>query len=170
MPEQVVNMRDGYSGFKFFQALEPQDVADGGATNGISIDVRGYQTATIIVNVGTATGGGALSADNRFQLMLEHANSDADGSVNFSEVYPSQMLHSVVGTAGAYSTLNSGIFQSIASVTSYACMVFAVGYIGPRRWIRLRVSEVGAPSTYSMGAIAVLGMPANWPVQEPQVL
>jgi len=166
MPEQGVNMRDGYSGFKFFQALEPQDVAAGGATNGISVDVRGYQTATIIVNVGTATGGGALSADNRFQLMLEHANSDADGSVNFSEVYPSQMLHSVVGTAGAYSTLNSGIFQSIASVTSYACMVFAVGYIGPRRWIRLRVSEVGAPSTYSMGAIAVLGMPANWPVQE----
>lgn len=170
MPEQGVNMRDGYSGFKFFQALEPQDVAAGAATNGVAVDVRGYQTATIIVNVGTAAGGGAMSADNRFQLMLEHGTSDTDGSVAWSEVYPSQMLHSVVGTAGAYSTLNSGIFQSIFSVTSFACQAYAVGYIGPRRWMRLRVSEVGAPSTYSMGAVAVLGLPANWPVQEPQVL
>lgn len=170
MPEQGVNKRDGYSGFKFFQALEPQDVAAGGDTDGVSIDTKGFETVTIVVNVGTATGGGAFSVDNRFQLMLEHANSDADGSVNFSEVYPSQILHSVVGTAGAYSTLNSGIFQSIASVTSYASQTYVAGYVGPRRWVRLRISEVGAPSTYSMGAVAVLGKPANWPVSEPQVL
>lgn len=163
--EQGVIKRDGYTGFKFFQCLEPQDVAAGAATNGVSIDTLGFETCTIVVNVGTWDGGGALSAaDNRFQLKLEHANSDADGSVNFSEVYPSQMLHSVVGIFGAYSALNSGIFQSIHSATSFACRVYAIGYVGPRRWVRVVVSEVGAPSTYSMGAIAVLGLPANWPV------
>jgi hypothetical protein len=152
---------DGYSGFEFFQALAPQDVA-AGSTTGATVDTQGYDTVTIVVNVGTATGGGALSVDNRFQLMLEHYNSA--GVSAWSECYPSQILHSVVGEAGAYSTLNSGIFQSIESITSFANLAYAVGYKGPQRFIRLRISDVGAPSTYSMGAIAILGKPANWPV------
>lgn len=155
--------RDGYSNYSFFQTLEPQDVAAGSVTS-VAIDLQGFETATIVVNVGTATGGGALSADNRHQLMLEHYNSTAGA---WSECYPSQMIHSVVGQGGAYSTLNSGIFQSIASVTSYASQTYAVGYKGPHRSIRLRISDAGAPSTYSMGAIAILGLPANWPINEP---
>ncbi len=157
-------LRDGYSNFKFFQALEPQDVVAGGSTSGITVDTQGYRTATIVVNVGTATGGGAMSVDNRFQLMLEHYNSTA---LAWSECYPSQMIHSVVGEAGAYSTLNSGIFQSVYTVTDYASKTYAVGYNGPHRLIRLRISEVGSPSTYSIGAIAILGLPANWPVNTP---
>ncbi len=158
-------LRDGYSNFKFFQCLEPQDVASGGAAvTGITVDTLGYGTATIVVNVGMATGGALSAEDNRFQLMLEHYNSDA---TSWSECYPSQMIHSVIGEDGAYSTLNSGIFQSIVSFTSFASRTYAVGYRGPYRFIRLRISEVGAPSTYSMGAIAILGLPANWPVNSP---
>ena len=154
-------LKDGYSGFRFFQAYEPQDVATGSIT-GVAIDTQGYETATIVVNVGTAAGG-ALSIDNRHQLMLEHYNSTT-GVLAWSECYPSQMIHSVIGEAGAYSTLNSGIFQSIGSFTSFASRTYAVGYKGPHRFIRLRISDVGAPSTYSMGAIAILGLSANWPV------
>lgn len=155
---------DGYSGFRFFQALAPQDIIAGGATTGATVDTQGYDTATIVVNVGAPTGG-ALSADNRFQLMLEHYNSA--GVSAWSECYPSQMIHSVVGQAGPYSALNSGIFESIASITSYANQTYAVGYKGPHRFIRLRISEVGAPSTHSMGAIAILGKEANWPINGP---
>ena len=155
-------LKDGYSGFRFFQAYEPQDVANGSIT-GVAIDTQGYETATIVVNVGTATGGALSNADNRHQLMLEHYNSTV-GVLAWSECYPSQMIHSVIGEAGAYSTLNSGIFQSIGSFTSFASRTYAVGYKGPHRLIRLRISDVGAPSTYSMGAIAILGLPANWPV------
>lgn len=157
--------RDGYSNFAFYQALEPQDVAAGGATNGLQIDTQGYDTAIIIVNIGDYTGGGALSADNRFQLMLEHAHASDGSASTWSECYPSQMLHSVVGADGAYSTLNSGIFQSITS--AQVSDVYVVGYKGPRQYIRLRISEVGAPSTISMAAVAVLGLPANWPVNTP---
>lgn len=155
-------MRDGYSNFAFFQALEPQDVAAGAKTTGVSIDTRGYDTATFVVNVGNYTGGGAFSADNRFQLMLEHYNSTAG---DWSEVYPSQMLHSVVGDRTAYSALNSGIWQSITS--AHVSDVYVVGYIGPHRSIRIAISEVGAPSTMSFGAVAILGLPANWPVNTP---
>ena len=155
-------LRDGYSNFKWLQALAPQDVAAGAKTTGTAIDTQGYDTATIIVNVGAYTGGGAFSADNRFQLMLEHYNSAAG---DWSECYPSQMIHSVIGMAGAYSTLNSGIFRSITSANIGE--VCAVGYKGPHRSIRIAISEVGAPSTMSFAAMACLGLPNIWPVMEP---
>lgn len=156
---------DGYSEFKFLQALEPQDVAAGGATNGITIDRRGYGTLTFIVNVGDYDGNGAFSADNRFQLKLEHGTASALGVDTWSECYPSQMLHSVVGMGGAYSTLNSGIWQSITSAN--VSNVYTVGYIGQRRYVRIAISEVGAPSTISFAAVAMLGKPEIWPVQDP---
>jgi hypothetical protein len=158
-------LHDGYSEFKWLQALEPQDVAAGGATNGVTVDRRGYQTVTFTVNVGQYTGGGAFSADNRFQLKLEHGTTSALGVDTWSEVYPSQMLHSVVGGGGAYSTLNSGIWQSITSAN--VSNVYAVGYIGPRRYVRIAISEVGAPSTMSFAAQVQLGKPGIWPVQDP---
>ena len=155
-------MLDGYSNFAFFQALEPQDVASGAKVTGVAMDVRGYETCTFIINIGDYTGGGAFSADNRFQLMLEHYNSTAGA---WSEVYPSQMIHSVLGMDGAYSTLNSGIFQSVTSAN--VSTVAVVGYKGPNRSVRIAISEVGAPSTMSFAAVAILGLPANWPVNTP---
>lgn len=162
--------RDLYSEFKFFQALVPQDVVAGAATNGLTVDTRGYEGVTFVVNLGALTGGGGFSADNRWQLKLEHGLASDAGVSVWSEVYPSQMLHSVIGMAGAYSTLNSGIFQSIASTTDISAgtgKTFVVGYKGPRRYVRIALSEVGAPSTISAAAIALLGYAADWPVEEP---
>ena len=54
------------------------------------------------------------------------------------------------------------------SVTSAnQSQTYAVGYAGPHRTIRLRISCETAPSTMSMAAIAVLGLPNDWPVMEP---
>jgi hypothetical protein len=156
---------DGYSNFGFFQTLTPQDLGTA-AVEGTAIDVRNYQTATLVVNVGACTSAGAMSTDNRYQLMLEHGESDTEGSVYWSECYPSQMLHSVVGDHTAYSALNSGIFQSIASTTD-ASALYYVGYRGPKRWIRCRISQVGAPSVFSVSAEVVCGLPNNWPVNDP---
>lgn len=158
-------LHDGYSEFYFLNALSAQDMPDAGTTNGNTIDRRGYGTLTFAVNVGQYTGGGAFSADNRHQLKLEHATESALGIDAWSEVYPSQILHSVVGMGGAYSDLNSGIWQSITSAN--VSTVYAVGYIGSRRYVRLAVSNVGAPSVMSMAAIAILGKPSIWPVQDP---
>lgn len=159
-------IRDGYSNFSFLQGLPPQDVAAGAATNGNTIDTQGYETVTFVVNIGGYTGGGAFSADNRFQLKLEHALESAAGAAStWSECYPSEIIHSVVGEAGAYSTLNSGIWASITSADVNTVQV--VGYTGTRRLVRVVISEVGAPSTMSFGIIAILGLPANWPVRTP---
>ncbi len=156
----MASIRDGASNFKFFQAIAPQVTAVAAVT-GAAVDIKGFETATIIVNVGQQTGGGADSATSRHQLKLEHYNSTAGA---WSECYPSQMIHSVTGANGAYSTLNSGSFQSLGSLTSYGSAAYAVGYRGPHRTIRVVVSQVGVPSLYSVAALAVLGLPADWPV------
>ena len=156
-------MRDGYSNFKFFQALAPFITTDPPAHAGIAVDRQGYETVTFIVNVGDLASAGAMAADDFHQLKLEHYNSTAGA---WSECYPSQMIHSVIGEAGAYSTLNSGIFQSLASSTDGSATYF-IGYKGPHRTVRVYLSGENTPSTMQIGATAVLGMPANWPVNSP---
>ena len=156
---------DGYSNFGFYQTLTPQDLATA-AVEGTTVDVRNYKTATLVVNIGACTSAGAMSADNRYQLMLEHGESNTAGTVVWSECYPSEMLHSVVGDRTAYSALNSGIFQSIASYTD-ASALYYVGYRGRKRWLRCRISQAGAPSVFSVSAIVVCGIPNNWPVNDP---
>ena len=165
-----VSKRDLFSSLKFYQALKPK-LYTTWANAGKAIDLRGYEGAIIVVNVGTVGSAGALGATSFIQLKLEHAlgstydtaASASDGT--WSEVYPSQMIHSVIGMAGAYSALDSGIFQSITSGTSgEEETVFVVGYKGPRRFIRLYVSGEDGPSAIEMGAIAVLGLPQDWAV------
>ena len=160
--------RDGYSGFYFTQAIPPQDIVDGAQLLGPQVNTKGYETVTFVVNVGANTSAGAFSADNLIQVKLEHAHESAAGYAStWSEVYPSQMIHSVIGEDGAYSTLASGVFLSIDSVAGFASTAYAVGYKGMRQYVRLVVSGVGLPSVYSMGAIAILGLPAGWPVNSP---
>lgn len=152
---------DGYSNFSFLNALKPQDL-DGTATNGTTIDTKGFDTCTFVVDVGAATSAGAMSAGDWHQIKLEHSDDDA----TWSETYPSQMIHSVVGGAGAYSALDSGIFQSITSTTD-TNKIYAVGYKGPKRYVRIAFSAEGAPSVISAAAVAILGLPADWPVNTP---
>lgn len=165
--------RDGYSGFGFYQALVPK-LYTTWATAGKAIDTLGFDTCTFVVNVGVVGSAGALGATSFIQLKLEHAlastyETAASASAGtWSEVYPSQMIHSVVGMAGAYSTLDSGIFQSITSgTTGEELTVFAVGYKGPRRFVRVYVSGEDGASDVEMGAIAILGAPNQWPVNDP---
>ena len=161
--------RDGFSNFKYYQALAPQDVViDGSTVEGVDVDTKTYDTVTFVINVGANTSAADFSADEYIQLKLEHAHDDGAGAGStWSEVYPSEMIHSVHGEDGAYSTLASGAFQSIDSVAGYASQTYFVGYKGSRRHARIKISGVGQPSVYSMGAIVVLGEPSHWPVNEP---
>jgi len=72
--------------------------------------------------------------------------------------------------AGPYSTLDSGIFQSITSTDDISAgtgKLFFVGYKGPRRFVRIVLSEENAPSTISASAICILGGAQVWPVNAP---
>jgi len=166
MAKRGTTLRDGYSNFGFFQGIAPFITTDPPAHAGIAVDIKGYDTATLIVNVGDLASAGAMAADDFHQLMVQHYNSDAAA---WSECYPSQMIHSVVGAAATVagaSVLNSGIFQSLASSTDGSATYY-VGYKGPHRTVRLYISGENTPSTMQIGAIWKLGLPSDWPVTEP---
>lgn len=162
----MANLRDGYSGFGFYTAIYPQDAVAGSPITGETIDRLGFDTVTFVILAGGPASTGAMPAASFWNLKLEHASVSALGIDAWSECYPSQMLHSVHGQGGAYSSLNSGIFQSINSYTDQSA-IYKVGYIGNRRYARIVLSDVGAPSTFSIAATAILGKPSIWPVNEP---
>lgn len=166
-----VATRDGYSNFSFYTAFAP-DVTSGtaGATNGRSIDLQGYDTATIVVIVQSACSGGAAAAADFLQLMLQHGLDDGSGAASaWSNVPHSQMIHSVIGVNGAYSVLSDGIFQSIASSTdALSTITYAVGYKGDakHRHLRFKISNIDNMSAMWLGALAILGKNDTWPVND----
>lgn len=150
--------RDGYSNFGFFDAMSPQDF-DGTVAVGTDVDTQGFDTVTFIVFAGDLTSTGAMSADNRHTFALQEAD-----------------VSTVASTAGAYTAVGSvdmirtgsgavtsGVWQSIASTTD-GSTIYQIGYKGSKRFLRIHFSGNGAPSVLSACGIAILGLPANWPV------
>ena len=160
--------RDGMSGFSFLQALDPFNRPTGAAYDGYTIDLRGYNMCTFVINVGSAlAGSGATWGADYWNIMVDHGLASATGVSAWSGITAVNVLHSIVGSAGAYSTLTSAIVISIASTQLNTTQVF--GYLGDtsHRYVRLRLSETGAASVTFIGAIAILGAPGQWPVIEP---
>jgi len=151
-------VRDGYSGYGFFQALTPRSVP-GTAVAGNEIDTKGYETVTFVVNVGAATSAGALSTDNQHEFILAHAHesSAADTASTFAACGSVDMIRNASGA------VTSGVWQSVGSYTDSSTM-YQIGYKGARRFVQLQFSGNGAPSAFSMAAICILGKPANWNV------
>jgi len=159
--------RDGYSNFSFFNAL-PADVYAAAAT-GATIDLKGFDTAVINVNAHSLASAGAMSADNVWKLVLQHGLASDAGVSAWSNVAHSLMLHSVIGLNGAYSVLSDGVFQSFTSTTELtSTAIYTVGYKGDakHRYLRLYVSNTGVASTMWIAAVAVLGLPSVWPVND----
>ena len=159
--------KDGYAGFSFFNAL-PADVYSAAAA-GRTIDMLGFDEATIILNAHSLASAGAMSADNTWRLVLQQGLASDDGVSAWSNVAHSMMLHSVIGLNGAYSIASDGVFQSLASSTdALSNATYAVGYKGDgkHRYLRLYLSNTGAASTMWAAAVCVLGSPAHWPINE----
>jgi hypothetical protein len=158
--------RDGYSNFGFYNAI-PSDIYSAAIT-GRTIDMRGFDTITFMVNAHSLASGGALSADNVYRLILQHGLASDAGVSTWSLVPLSQIIHSVEG--GYDSTASDGVWQSLETATqALSTDIYAVGYKKDvlHRYIRLYVSVCGAPSTLWLGAIAKAGLPGDWPVNEP---
>jgi hypothetical protein len=158
--------RDGMSGFGFYTAFVPQDIVGGSTYNGDTIDLQGYNTCTFAVIFGSTAGSAAFTAQY-WNVRLEHGLASATGVSAWSDVTAVNILHSVYGSAGAYSALTSGICMSIllANIGS----TLAVGYVGDvkHRYVRMVFSDTGTCSTASVAAVAILGAPGQWPVIEP---
>ncbi len=164
--------RDGYSNFGFYQALAPRFTTDAaGAENGDTLDLQGFDTATIALNVLSYCSAGANGAGDYVVYFLEHGLASAAGVSAWSAVPQSQMIHSTEG--GYDSTAETGVLASLMSGTDIAASansaLYFVGYKKDvlHRYLRIKLSNVGDASAMFAGAVAMLGLPGEWPVNEP---
>ena len=166
-------IRDLYSNLAFYNAFIPGPSAvAAGATEGNTIDMRGFNAAAMAIALTSFCSGGANGAGDYIIFCLQHGTASAAGVDQWSLVPESQLIHSVMG--GYDSTAETGLIMSITSASeitgsTQASIVLRVGYKGDgtHRYLRLHYSNVGNASGCYVGAICVLGLPADWPINSP---
>ncbi len=126
-------MRDGIAGVKITNALGY--AATTGERTGAVIDTRGYDAATVVVQIGTVT---TANATNYFTVDLYHGDlaSGTDGT-----------------SVGSGDRIGAAY---VVDGTTNADKTIAFGYLGNKRYIHVKVTEQGTASVIA-GATAVLG-------------
>jgi len=157
-------LRDLYSGLGFFEALPVREYSET-ATNGTTIDLKDYDGCLFHVHIGSFTG---VLDTSYYTIHAQIGESNAAGTIVWSDVQASQVLDSVVGEEGAISAVTLGVIFSINTALTDSDTVkrFGLRNIGTHRYARLQWSAAAAGNEVSLtvGAIAVLGYPHFWPV------
>lgn len=185
--------RDGYSNYGFFQAIAPS-TKTAQAYTGTTIDRQGYDTVAFAINVSTISVSANISTYSAYFIRIQHAHGSLGEGVDcsgpdstWSNCYASEMLFDMtmggvfvsgttenpIMTATTVSSgsgpnegvaIHFGISQS--NVQSMEAQTYACGYKGKRRFVRLMLSCSAAAdqSDLTMGAVAILGLPGDWPV------
>ncbi|MEL6310745.1 MAG: hypothetical protein AAFQ17_00005 [Pseudomonadota bacterium] len=116
-----------------------------------ALDLQGYTGCEVFLTVGV--GGITFNGSNRIEFILE----DSDDNTAFEAVRPELIL-------GA-GEVTDGIVKSLTSAHA-AAAVYRVGYVGYRRYLRLRVNFNGSHGTgTAITASAILG-PMKAPVPD----
>lgn len=186
-------VRDGYSNFSFLTSQQP-DTHSAVTYAGEAIDRQGYETVTFIHGMkmdvsGTVSGAFCGSVLSGMWLRMQHGNSNAAGAVVYSNCQASHMLFDIT-VAGQMSGVSDTSWGYMAGMAGTSCgsgpaegvcfyygisnsfvsylesHVWAVGYVGPRRWVRVNLSASAAAEVSAVGfaCFAILGLEANWPV------
>ncbi len=176
-------VRDGYSNFGFFTAIQPDTTNGVVSINGEAIDKQGYEAVTYLHAMkfdvsGTVSGAAPGSVLSGYWLIMQHGNSNAAGAVTWSNCQASHMLFDITmsgqmsgvsdtswgymaGIPGATSCGSGpaeGVFFFYGVSNSYISYVeshvWAAGYVGPKRWTRICLSASAAAEVSTVGFAA----------------
>lgn len=125
--------RDQNSNLSAAESIRPQVAA--GGVNGQTVDLRGYDSATVVVSVGAITGSGASSA-----VSIEESDTGTGGWTDVADA-------DILGTEPGALTANSD---------------YQFGYIGDKRYVRA-VFALGAATNVAVSAMVVRGNPHKAP-------
>ena len=143
-------MRDLHNNIKISNSITPQKAQGTTDITGSDIDVQGYESLEHVVTLGAS--GDTLSGSVKMDLILEHADADSTGSVagTYSAVASADDV--IGGTVDA-----SGIFTTINS-NSLANTQYKIGYVGSKRFTRVRVDLTGTHTNgTNLAGLALLG-------------
>ena len=175
-----MSLRDGYTGFKFFEIFPGGTYNESltgaaGSASGVTLDTQGYETATFVINLGSVMNAADTSC---MQITLAHADTDDSASMVFvsaSDLFGSDILFNsayVVSFGGEMRlglTSASGVIIDTSFATASlasANSTFVFGYKGTKRYLKLMLDSIGANGggSFTMCAVGIMGLPAGWPV------
>lgn len=137
----MAGLTEQASAYKIISTIAAQTLTSSDV-NGAGIDLQGFGSAFISVNVGA--NGGTLNGSNKLDLKLEHSDDDS----TYTAVTD-------LGEAGGYTVDNSGIFATI-DAGGEAAMTYKTAYTGIKRYIRV-VADVTGTISLPVSVVALLG-------------
>lgn len=174
-----MSLRETYSNFGYYEMFGAAEYAAAempasGELSSISVDMQGFEAATIIINVGSCD---VADSGSCMTIALMHADSVTAASYDYvssTDLLGSDWLVTSGATIsfGGDAALTSGKiidFDIPAASELSGQGTWVIGYKGPRRYLKLMLESTGSVNTGSiaMCAVAILGYPANWPVCDP---
>lgn len=159
--------RDGYSGIGFFNGINPHRF-DSGDITGDDIDTQGYESVTFLATTGEMSCVGSVASTTSYWVVrLQHASaSTAGGAGTYSDCLSADVIRDWSGAMTSGIVLSLCICASYTAQDSLESTTFGFGYIGKRRYVRCIIESKAALSTAAMGVAVLLGLPANWPVND----
>ena len=106
------------------------------AANGTGVDLQGYESATLIADVGAE--GDTLSSSVYFEISLEHS----DDNSTFTDVAQADIVDGTISSGGIWLKLDG----TAGGNPDTAGEIYRVGYIGGKRYIRGVIAKTGTHS------------------------
>jgi hypothetical protein len=122
------------------------------AGNGTGVDLQGYESATILVDVGAE--GDTLSSNVYFEISLEHSDDDS----TYTDCAQADIIDGTISSGGIWLKLDG----STGGDPDSSGGIFRVGYVGGKRYVRVVLAKTGTHSNGTpIGAMVVRGHARN---------
>ena len=122
------------------------------AGNGTGVDLQGYESATILVDVGAE--GDTLSSNVYFEISLEHSDDDS----TYTDCAQADIIDGTISAGGIWLKLDGTANGNPDSAGG----IFRVGYVGGKRYVRVVLAKTGTHSNGTpIGAMVVRGHARN---------
>lgn len=145
-------MKDLHSHIKVVSLLDPVVVSATG--NVADIDLAGYNSAEILIALGTEAGGQTLGASHNLAFKLEHADDNGAGAAGSYAAVEAKDILGFTPSSGVFFTLDDAAKDNA---------IYKAGYVGGKRFLKITYTETGTVSV-PMGLTLVKGHPLDGPV------
>ncbi len=122
------------------------------AADGTGVDLQGFESATILVDVGAE--GDTLSGSVYFEISLEHSDDD----VTYTDVAQADIIDGTISSGGIFLKLDG----TEGGDPDTDGLIYRVGYVGGKRYVRVVIAKTGTHNNGTpIGAMVVRGHPRH---------
>jgi hypothetical protein len=132
--------RDLHDNIFVYNALNTSTIATDTTTNGNIIDTQAFESVEFVIQSGTVT-------DGTFTPSIQEGD---ESNLSDAETATDLIPESGAATAATFVAANDNAVRRL-------------GYIGGKRYVRLRLASTGTTSGGVFSATAILGHPQNMP-------